>query len=260
MMSGAMLAGLAGLAAWLGFAPVPGRSGSPVTGGRRTGRLIAGSAGIVFVLTQVVRGTGLVLALIAVGVAAGVMSLLRRRSRAAAADEVRDLVLAACEGMAADLAAGQTAPAALARAATEWPPLAAAARAADLGGDVGAALRRIATQPGAEAVRVVAAAWQVSQRSGAGLAAALSQCVLTMRERRRTSRLVATELASATATARLMAVLPIGVLLMGSGVGGDPVGWLLQTPVGLGCLATGATLALLGLAWLQRISDAVLTQ
>jgi tight adherence protein B len=55
-----------------------------------------------------------------------------------------------------------------------------------------------------------------------------------------------------------MAVLPFGVLLLGAGVGGDPVGFLTGTTPGLGCLAAGLGLACAGLVWLQVITDRVL--
>lgn len=214
-------------------------------------------AAIAIVLTQVVQGTRLVAGLIGIVAAVGVHRLVSRARRTAAAERVADLVLGVCDGMAADLRAGQTPEAALTRGAADWAPLKTVATAAQLGGDVPRALRDLAVRPGAEALRTVAAAWQVSHRSGAGLSAALSQVVQALRERRRTSRMVSSELASARATAHVMAALPVGVLLMGSGVGGDPVAFLLDTPVGLGCLGLGVTLALCGLFWLQHISDAV---
>ena len=58
--------------------------------------------------------------------------------------------------------------------------------------------------------------------------------------------------------ARMLAVLPVGVLVMGSGVGGDPFHFLLSTPGGLGCLALGLLLSWLGMVWLERIADGVL--
>ncbi len=75
----------------------------------------------------------------------------------------------------------------------------------------------------------------------------------------RTARLVATELAAAHATARMLAVLPIGVLLLGIGVGGDPLGFLFaHARRAWWCSAAGLGLSFAGLAWLDRIADGVL--
>jgi tight adherence protein B len=104
---------------------------------------------------------------------------------------------------------------------------------------------------------VLAAAWQVSQRSGAGLAGALATAAGRLRDDRATARVVATEMSAALATARLLAVLPVGVLLLGSGLGGDPVGFLIGTPPGLVCLCAGLALEYAGLSWLVRIADQV---
>ncbi len=60
------------------------------------------------------------------------------------------------------------------------------------------------------------------------------------------------------ATARLLAVLPFGVLLLGSGIGGDPVGFLAGSTAGLVCLALGIGLSFSGLLWLERIAGRVL--
>ena len=219
--------------------------------------LAIGAAAAVGLLAQWVSGPRLVLVVIALGGAFGVAHLVRQQRAAARADRVAGLLIGVCDGMAADLAAGQTPEAALTRAAGEWPPLVGAASAAGMGGDVVAVLRTLAELPGADCLRAVAAAWQVSHRSGSGLASALADTVRLLRERRRTTQLVSSELASARATAHLMAVLPFGVLALGSGVGGDPIGFLLDTPAGLGCLGFGVLLTLTGLVWLQQISVGV---
>jgi tight adherence protein B len=176
------------------------------------------------------------------------------RRRGTAADQAA--VLEVCDLVAAELTAGRPPGAALAAAAERWPPLVAAVEAVRLGADVPDALRRIAEQhPGAADLRWVAGAWQVAHRSGHGLASALERTAEGLRARRRTRRLVDSELASARATARLVACLPLAVLAMGAGAGSDPWRFLLTTPVGWACLAAGVALIGLGLWWIERLAD-----
>lgn len=205
-----------------------------------------------------VGGRHLVLVAIATATAAASLRRLARARAGRRAERRAADVLAACEGMAADLAAGQPPRRALRRAASVWSELEPIAVAAELDADVPGALRRLAGAPGASQLRTVAAAWQVAHRSGTGLAATLSRVAGMLAEEQRTTRLVATELAAARATARMMAALPALVLLLGAGIGGDPLGFLTGTPVGLGCLAGGLALTQAGLVWLDRIADGVL--
>lgn len=222
-------------------------------GGLGTAALIPAAAWSVTVLD----GSRVVLALVAVAVLAAGSRELQRRRRAAAADRRADLVVALCEGLAADLRAGQPPGAAVVAAAEDWPELAPVAAAARLGADVPKALRELSGRAGAAQLRVLAAAWQVGHRSGAGLARTLTAAAEHLRAERATARIVATELAAAQATARLLAVLPVGVLLLGSGIGGDPLGFLLDTTPGLVCLCAGLALEYAGLTWLAHIADQV---
>ncbi|WP_157559020.1 type II secretion system F family protein [Nocardioides sp. Soil774] len=184
------------------------------------------------------------------GWAAGPWARRRRTASTQAA------VLEVCDLLAADLAVGRPPGTALAVASQRWPPLSAAVEAARLGADVPEALRRLAAEePGATDLLWVAGAWQVAQDSGHGLAAALERTGRGLRARRRTRRLVDSELASARATARLVACLPLAVLLMGSGAGSDPWAFLLTTAVGLACLCLGLGLLALGLWWIERLAE-----
>ncbi|GGF49554.1 hypothetical protein GCM10011519_24360 [Marmoricola endophyticus] len=204
------------------------------------------------------HGRGLVLAVIVVvTVWLGWRLVARRRQDRDA--EVRAVrVLDYCDALAGDLTVGTPPRTALEQAGADFPDLAPVAAAARLGADVPAAMRDLAARPGYADLRLVAAAWQVAERSGAGLAGALGRVADGVRDRRRTSRMVAAELASAWATARIMAGLPVFFVLAGSGLGADPWGFLTGTTPGLACLAVGAGLSLAGLSWLQRISASVL--
>ena len=256
------------LAAMTGMLAVPGPpprlrlSSLPVQGrltpARSRAAVVVVVAATAAVGSTLLAGTQVVLALIAITSAWAVGGMLRRRRETRAAECRAGEVLALSEAMAADLAAGQPPLTVLERAAEEWPEFAPAAVAARMGADVPTVLRGLARRPGGQQLETVAATWQVAHHTGAGLAGALSRAAETMRTERRTTRLVATELAAARATARLLALLPVGVLLLGAGVGGDPVGFLTGSPVGVGILAAGLALCFLGLRWLEHIADSVL--
>lgn len=198
-----------------------------------------------------------VLALVVLAAAGGGHVLRRRASRRRVADLRGDEVRAVCEELAGELGAGLPVSRALASVAGRWALLEPVAGAQRMGGSVPEALRDQARMPGAGDLRLVGAAWQVAERSGASLALALDAVAAAVRERQRTRHLVASELASARATARLMAALPVFTLAMGSGAGGDPVGFLFSTGAGLVCLGAGIGLALLGLWWIESVASGV---
>lgn len=183
--------------------------------------------------------------------------LVRPGRRRAAARAREASLLEACESIAGDLRAGLTPEATLARAAVDWPALRPAAQAAALGGDVPTALRTVAQEAGLRDLVLVAASWQVSQRSGTALAAGMSRVAARLRRLQASRRIVASELASARATARLMVGLPLFAMVLGSGVGGDPAGFLMKQPWGWACLVVGVGLDFLGLWWIDRIAQSI---
>jgi tight adherence protein B len=258
-----LVAALAAAAAWL-VCPAPAGA---TTGGREVARtsrtgvvpvcLAVLAVAVALATAGALPGRLLVLTVVGALVLLGARQVWRRRRRRIGAEATATHVLDACEVVAAELAAGRPPDAALAQAAGRWPGLAPAVEAHALGSDVAEAFRRLATTPGADELRAVASAWQVSQHSGHGLADALGRVAARIRARRQTRRVVTSELASARATARLVAALPVIALGMGSGAGGDPWGFLLGTPPGWACLALGLGFGLLGLWWIEVIADAV---
>jgi tight adherence protein B len=240
---------LAAVAAWLSLTPAPVPPPRTPAPGAWWPLAAAAIVGVLLVAGP------LVVPVLLVGW--GGRALLRVRARRREAVATADRVLEACEQLAADVAAGQPPARALVGAAGAWPALRPAAAASTLGGDVPMALRELAVRPGAGELRLVAAAWAVAHRTGSGLAEALDRVAATIRADRATGRVVAGELASARATARLVAALPVLVLMLGSGTGAGGWRFLVGTPVGLACLVAGLALGLLGLWWIERIADGV---
>jgi tight adherence protein B len=180
----------------------------------------------------------------------GLVDRARRTTEQVRAAEVTD----ACLALVGELRAGQPPPAALGSVAGAFPSLLGSAAArARLGGDVPAALRSAAGAPGAEALVAVAAAWEVCEQSGAGLAGVLARVADSLRAEEAVRREAAGQLASVRATTRLLAVLPVITLLALSGGGGRPLTFLLGHPVGLTCLGAGGTLMSAGLPWVERL-------
>jgi tight adherence protein B len=246
-------AGSAALAVALLIDPPP-RPPRGLPGGSARGRLAPVALGIGTVATVLAPWAGPLL-LVAVGAATAGVALVRRQRRRRAAALVAARVLETCEVIASELAAGHAPGECLDRAAAAWSPLAPVAAAFRVGADVPTAMREVAGElDGASDLRVVAAAWQVAHRTGEGLASTIDRVAESLRAAAGTRRVVAGELASARATARLVAGLPVLSLAMGSGAGGDPWGFLLGTPPGLACLALGLSFGLGGLWWIETIA------
>lgn len=228
----------------------------PASSRRRQLWLAAAAAGGAGGLAVWLDGTSLVLALIVLGCGTAIVQMVLRARRLRAQLDRRRRVVEVAEALVGELRAGQPPVAGLQRCVEVWPPIEPVAAAARLGADVPDALTRLARLPGAQGLADLGSAWRISERSGAALAPVLAEVVVSARAQLTSARLVRTELASAQATARLVAVLPLVTMAMAAGTGAEPWSFLLLHPVGLGCLAVGATLVFLGLWWIDRIAAA----
>jgi tight adherence protein B len=178
-----------------------------------------------------------------------------RRVRRAGRRRTARGVHESCEVLAAELRAGRAPVAALEVAARQWDGLREVSDGFRVGLEVPTTLRGLAARPGADDLRLVAAAWEVGQASGHGLADAMERIAGTLAQRRSSRRLVESELASARTTARMVALLPVVALAMGSGTGSDPWSFLFDTPLGWVCVGAGLLLVALGLGWIELLAD-----
>lgn len=164
-------------------------------------------------------------------------------------------VIGLCAAVAGELGAGRQPAQALLAAGV--PGLGAAGSAvmaaARYGGDVPRELRAAARLPGAAGLTGMAACWQVAVEGGAGLASGLERIAAGLRAQRDQRDELRAQLAGPRATALMLALLPVGGLLMGSALGADPLRVLLHTPAGWGCLVVGGLLEWCGVAWTARI-------
>ncbi|WP_327354456.1 type II secretion system F family protein [Streptomyces sp. NBC_01304] len=186
--------------------------------------------------------------------------LLRARERRRARAARVDAVIALCAALAGEVRAGRQPGAALlaaARSAEGAVGLGGGAAgvlaAARFGGDVPGALRAAAREPGAEGLLGLAACWCVAVDRGAGLASGLGRLTEALRAEREQRADLRAQMATPRSTAVLLAVLPVVGLLMGTGIGAEPLRVLLHTPAGLACLLVGGVLEGVGVWWAVRI-------
>ncbi|MDO9378153.1 MAG: type II secretion system F family protein [Nocardioidaceae bacterium] len=198
----------------------------------------------------------LLLALAGAVVAWAALDLRRRQRARAEATTRRDAVAELCDALVAALGAGVPAETALSDLAGDWPFLRPVARTAGLGGDVPAAWRDVARQRGGADLGHVAAAWEVSTRTGSPLAATVARIAGALRDTQEVRREVESSLGPSRATARLLAVLPVLGLGLGAGLGGDPLSMMASSVPVAGCVLVGVGLAVTGVVWVERVADA----
>lgn len=252
---------LAALAAAL-FVPGSGRAAlqrlRPVPARRSRRRIPVAAAAVVPLLAGawlVDRGRGVAVALVVAEVGVLTWWLVRRRRAARASLAHRVEVARAASLMAAQLAQGRVPAEALRSASDDTALLQPVVAALELGDDVPSALRRQSASPGCGGLGEVAAAWQVSARTGAPLARILEAVSDSLHDDRSIAQMTRTELAAPRATSRMLAFMPLVGLAMGFAFGGDPVRFLIGSAPGQVCLALGATLACAGVVWSDLLAE-----
>jgi tight adherence protein B len=236
-------------------ARAPWSAGGPLARGAAAAPITAGALGGLLVL----GGWGILAGAAAGSVAWAAVSRHRERGRASQSDEAVAGLLAS---LAAALRSGLRPPAAMAGCLPVDAPeplagdlrLIAAACASD--GPVVDLLRAAATRPGAEALGWLAAVWAAAEDSGAPMGQAVSRLAQAARAARARRGEVAAELAGPVASARLLAALPVLGLVLGAGLGAQPLAFLTGPGWGRAVLAAGVALDAVGLWWVGRLARA----
>ncbi|MGA4506408.1 type II secretion system F family protein [Propionibacteriaceae bacterium G1746] len=216
------------------------------------------AAAVGLVAAAIVGGAGAVPVLVgaAVLLATGGVLVVRGRRRSAAR-AMAEQVARACQVFAGQLRIGALPVAALREAVEDCPALGAAVSAHEVGAAVAESLRTLASRPGAAGLATLAAAWQLSERSGAPLAMAAERVAVQLGERAALRRSVESELAPARATGKLLAGLPLVGLAMGVMVGSSPEQFLAGTTLGRWLVAGAVTLACVGILWTEALAERV---
>lgn len=254
-----MSAALVGaLALWFLIGPAPGLARLAPPRARRQRRLppwliLLSVSGVGAAGAIGARAVGWLAVLsIAVGTAGWI--LLAERRRRAASERAGQCALAA-RALSSLLKSGQIPSAALAEAARDAPVLAPAAAAARLGADIGAELERASSVPGQAGMAAVAAAWRISERSGAPVAEVLAEVAENLRRQRQLQAVIDAELAAARTSGNIMAALPLFAVGLGFVAGTNPVEFLLGGVLGQVLVLLAVTLTAGGVLWIDRLAQ-----
>lgn len=258
---------LAGLAAFL---IIPGRHGPrllrrlesveltsvrPVSRSRRWLALIPLAIAIECVALLLAGGRGLAYATVGMIIVGLALRMIGAGTRRRQANRAQAEIAGACRVLAAELRVGKVPGEALAAAAADHAVLAEAARVDLLGGDVVRVWRAKARSPGHSGLLDLARGWQLCQATGAPLSTVLDQISDNLMSDHATRMMVAGELAAPRASGKIMAVLPLLGIGLGYLIGGDPVRFLWEQPIGWGCLVGGTVLAAAGILWIDALAQ-----
>ena len=164
------------------------------------------------------------------------------------------LVVRACDMIAGQLEAGEIPNQALLTTAEDVPLLAPAAGAVRVGGDVPAEIGRLSSEPGCAGLAWLAQGWQLSEATGMPLSPAARHVADTLSSLGDVRAQRNAELATARATSKLLAGLPVVGVGMGFLVDANPLAFLAGGLAGHLCLVGASTLVCAGLIWTAHLS------
>jgi tight adherence protein B len=107
----------------------------------------------------------------------------------------------------------------------------------------------------APSTRLASAAIGLAAATGGAPARSLDAVAATLRDRIGLAREIRSASAQARMSTAVVGAAPLGFVVVAGGLDPRTVGFLLTTPVGLTCLATGIGLDVLGLLWMRRLAE-----
>ncbi len=230
-------------------------AGPQVRAGRR--RLSAGAGVVVALVVLGFLAGGLaggVLVLVAESIVGTIGTLARGRRREKQRGRAEMDAARACALLAAEVRAGRPPESAVEVVSRDCPIFEPAAAALLVGDDPVRAWREQGARPGQGGLADLARAWEVSRACGAPMGPSLDQVAQALDREAEVARTVRSELASAQATGRLMAALPLVGIGLGYGIGGQPIDFLVTTRLGLACTLLATLLACAGALWTEALS------
>lgn len=135
--------------------------------------------------------------------------------------------------------------------------LANAAGSAGRGVPFVAAVEAWAVSSCAPGAALVAAAIVLAAETGGDVPIALDRAALTLRERVALDREVGALASQARSSAVVLAAAPVAFAVVAALIDPRTAGFLLRSPIGIGCLAAGLGLNVAGWRWMARITRSV---
>ncbi|MDV3222651.1 type II secretion system F family protein [Intrasporangium sp.] len=129
------------------------------------------------------------------------------------------------------------------------------AEACELGGPIAPVWRAWAASTGSPDLSFVAAAWQLTELTGAPLADAVQRAVVSVREARERTRRVHVAVAGPRATVVVLTVLPLTGPAFGLACGVPPSELYLASPVSAAAAFVGVVLIWVGRLWCRRLVE-----